>query len=225
MQRELYRLEVAAPVGGSCPLFPYQRGPRLDDLPVVLAELACFVLRKYLFQSGPDQLFPRHADEIRQKAVGEADPPFLGDAVDRDRRVVQETHQELLGLAQGLLGLLALGNVAVVDDDAAHARLVEQVGAGYLQVPPRTVAMAPPYLGRECASRRFQELGEHSPCHRDVVGVHQGEGAGADPLLGSVTQHPFDRRGHVGDGAVGVDHGDDVRRVADERAEPLLALP
>ena len=45
-QRKLDRLEIATAIGGLCPLFFYQRGLRLDDPPVVIAELAGLLLRE-----------------------------------------------------------------------------------------------------------------------------------------------------------------------------------
>ena len=57
-----------------------------------------------------------------------------------------------------------------------------------------------------------------------LVGGQQAVEAGADHVLRGVAEDALDRRALVDDGGVGVEHGDEVAGVLDERAEARLAL-
>jgi hypothetical protein len=143
-----------------------------------------------------------------QGPVGQAGQPVV-------ERLVDE-----LGLQ-----LLAVRDVAGVQDQAADVGVLEQVGRDRLGVQPGAVAVAhPPGLGGR-HPRAQGRLG-HEPGHPlAVVGVDQGQGVAVDQLGRVVAQHPPDRLAVVADAAVGVDDADHVRGVLDQRPEPLLAGP
>ena len=71
--------------------------------------------------------------------------------------------------------------------------------------------------------RRLRAVGEQVQQAALLAGLQQPVEARADDLLGRVAEHALDRRALVDDGAVGVEHGDQVAGVLHERAEAGLA--
>src|SRR3954469_13909067 len=95
-----------------------------------------------------------------------------------------------------------LGHVAAVEHDAANALVVEQVRE----------------LDLELA------LGEHALDDGGLAGGHGVEHRGRQQRRDrGVAEHALGRRALVDDRAVGIEHGDEVVRVLDERAQAALA--
>ena len=122
------------------------------------------------------------------------------------------------------LGRLALGDVAQVGDDSFDARVFEQVGPGHLEPTPRPMRVANPGLERPRATRLGQHVEEEATGLRKVLGV-KGVlvDALAHDLVGLPTHHALAAGAHIGDGAFGVGHEDDVGGVLHQRPEALLA--
>ena len=144
----------------------------------------------------------------------------------REERAVGEAgHRIVEGLmGELLLERLPLADVAAVEDDAAHVLVLQQVGAVDLELMWRPVSMhqrALEDLGLVASHRRRveQELA-------DAVAVRWVEELLEPPpdhVLGGMTEQAPDRGALIADGAVRPDHGDQVARVAHERAEARLA--
>ncbi len=147
-----------------------------------------------------------------------AHPVHEQDAVgEGGQRVVERLVLELL------LERPPLGDVAAVDDDAGHGRVVEQVLGGGLQDPPRAVGVARPQLERAFGAGERAELGERGAEVLRIVRV--GEDADRVPQARArgVAQHPLHGRALVGDPPVPAHDHDHVGRVRDQRSEPPLA--
>src|SRR5262249_4825180 len=125
-----------------------------------------------------------------------------------------------------LLGPLPLGDVAVVGDDPGDARIVQEVLADGLDVPPRAVGVPQAESGRDRSPGPAPNRVEEGPLTAQVVGVDDrvAEDVPADPVLRPVPQQTLDRRGLIEDRALGVEEADDVPGVLYQEAEPLLAL-
>ena len=152
---------------------------------------------------------PRHrvADAlVEQRAVGQ-----VGDGV------VEGLVGELL------LELLALGDVAAVEDDAADGLVVEQVGVQDLEVTQLAVLglqQALDDLGTAGGAGAVGQAAQHPAL---LLGVQQRLERAADDLVGGVAEDPLDRRALVGDRVVGAQDGDEVGGVGDQRGEARLA--
>ncbi len=142
-----------------------------------------------------------------QRAVGE-----VGD------RVVER----LMG--QLLLERLALADVAAVEHDPLDVLVLEQLGVLHLELEPAAVAMAQRAVERVGLRPRTAASGDHRLQPGSVGLGEQPVEALVLDLLDRVAEHTLDRRALVGDDAVLVEHGDQVARVRDERAEARLAL-
>ena len=135
------------------------------------------------------------------------------------------------------LGVDALGDVAVVDDDALDVGVGEHVRGGGLDPSPppgvaERVGALDLGLGRhdpegagDGAGGLLEELDERLLEPGEVVGVHPVEGVVPEDLVHrSGPEQPA-----IGvdllDGAVGVEHDDRVAGVEHQRAEALLAAP
>nr|BFE68985.1 hypothetical protein GCM10020092_022860 [Actinoplanes digitatis] len=157
------------------------------------------VVRAAVFQGRGDPL-------AEQGAVGE-----LGERV-----VVRLVHELLLQL-------LALADVAGVQDQAADVRVVEQVGDGDLGLPHPAVVVRQGHLDHRCRVRliadRAQGLGE--PAGR--CGVEQADEPAAGEHVRRVAEDPLHGLALVEHLGVGADHGHHVRAVLHQRVEALLA--
>ena len=124
-----------------------------------------------------------------------------------------------------LLEGLALADVAAVEDDAADVLVVEQVRVLDLEVQRVAVAVAQRAVedggagGAVVGGRVVEEVQEAAL----LALREQAREARADDLVGRVAEDALDGRALVDDPCVGVEHGDEVARRADERAEARLA--
>ena len=143
-----------------------------------------------------------------QRAVGE-----VGD------RVVEGLVGELL------LEGLALADVAAVEDDPADGVVLEQVRVQDLELAQRPVAVAQralEHLGLAAGVRRA--VGQQAQQAAVLLGGQEAVEAGPDHVGRGVAEDALDRGALVDDRGVGVEHGDEVAGVLDERAEARLAL-
>ena len=167
-------------------------------------------------------------DADRRAAADRAHDRVL-DAVGEQRAVGEARDRVVEGLVGELvLERLALADVAAVQDDAADVLVLEQVRVLDLELEPGAVAVperALDHVGLGAAADvGLADAGDDLREPRPVGRREQpGELAALD-LVGAVAEHALDRRALVGDDAVGVEDGDEVARVGDERAEPRLAL-
>ena len=127
-----------------------------------------------------------------------------------------------------VLERLALADVATVQDDAADVLVLQQVRVLNLELEPCAVAVPERALDHVCLgavahvglAHAREDLREPRPVGR---AKQLGE-VGSLDLVGPIAEHPLDRRALVRDGAVGVEHGDEVARVGHQRPEARLAL-
>ena len=95
-------------------------------------------------------------------------------AVGEQRAVGEAGERVVEGLARELrLEHLALGDVAVVDDDAADRGVVEQVASDRLHRPPRAVGVLDPELEAALGALARGEVGERLLHRRAVVVVDE----------------------------------------------------
>ena len=142
----------------------------------------------------------------------------------REHRAVGEAGDGIVKRLMGELCLerLAFAHVAGAEQDAADVLVVAEVREQDLEVAAASVAPRERALERRCAlaCRR----GGHAL--REPVAV-AGDGEAVEALthqlLRLVAEDALARRALVGDGGVGVEHRDEVARVAYERREPGLA--
>ena len=118
----------------------------------------------------------------------------------------------------------ALADVAAVEHDPAHVLVLEQLRVLHLELEPTAVAMLQGALEgvrlrSDCGSAR------DDPVEPRPVGFRQEavEARRLD-LLDGVAEQARDRRALIGDDPALVEHGDQVARMRDERAEARLAL-
>ncbi len=141
-----------------------------------------------------------------------------------ERGAVGQLGQRVVGraVAQALAVAARLRDVARVVDEAADARVVEQVRAPDVEPAPGAVGVLHARLEADRVPRAFAQLGEHRAHARRVVRVQR-----MDPVhevLRCEAEGGRDRRAHVGDRAVQTRDSDDVGALLDERAEaPLVA--
>ena len=153
---------------GSVPPTSSMRGHLLDDAVLVVGVDAGH-------RVGP-ALVVRLEAEHALRGRARVDQPALGaDDGDDVREVLDERPEPLVAVAERLFGGHPLGDVARRDDDAADRRVVEQVVADRLQVPPRAVRVLDPHLDRSVDARLGERLGHDLGHHRLVVGVDELE--------------------------------------------------
>ena len=114
--------------------------------------------------------------------IDEREAPFEIAVVDDVGRLLGELAVARFAFAQRLFRPLALGDVAVVDDDAADARVVEAVDADAFDVPPRAVVVPQPERVLHGHARLLEALGEVRPERQHVVVVHPAEHVGVDDV-------------------------------------------
>ena len=127
-------------------------------------------------------------------------------------------------VAEEVLRLLALGDVADVADDAANAGLVEQVGPEALDPDVVAVGVGDAELDQVTAAVAVHGAGEALDDEVDVVGVEQVAHLRTDGVAG-VAEEPSGGGGGVLHDPGGVEDDDEVRGVQHERAPALLARP
>ena len=137
-------------------------------------------------------------------------------------RVVESLVCELV------LERLALADVATVQDDAADVLVLQQVRVLNLELEPGAVSVperALDHVGLRAAADvslayARQDLGQPRP-----VGLaEQLREVASLELVRAIAEDTLDGRALVGDGAMGVEDGDQVARVGDQRPESRLAL-
>src|SRR5947199_279571 len=79
--------------------------------------------------------------------------------VDHVARLLDEPAKPQFAALQRFLRLLALGYVAIIDDDAANARVVEPVDADALDAAPRSVVVAQPEGAADGNARPVESTG------------------------------------------------------------------
>ena len=151
------------------------------------------------------------------------------DAVGEERPVGEVRDRVVEGLVRELvLERLALADVAAVQDDAADVLVLEQVRVLDLELEPGPVAMPERALDHvrlgAAADVRLADAGDDLREPRPIRLPQQAGEVRPFDLVRAVAEDALDRRALVRDGAVGVEHGDEVARVGDERAEARLAL-
>ena len=171
------------------------------------------------------ELLLHQAEHLLQRAVGFDQPPDEIDAGDADQRRLEDRAEALFALGERLLGALALGDVAEVDDHRADARVAQAADADRLERSELAVLVqaavagltATPGLPR--TSAKNQAAGSRSSgCSRSSTCRPTSSSIG-------VAEDARHRSGGVHHHAVGTDQVDAVGAVLDEEAEALLALP
>ena len=153
--------------------------------------------------------------EVVRDAAGEA----------ADRLHLLRLPQPLLEPRALGVGKLALGDVAEVHHQRAHARLLEQVADGVLDPAPRPVLVAHHRLDRHHLPRRMHHLGAPAPRRLHMIRVKQLIGLAFAQVLDGVTEHALKAGAGVENAGLGASQDHAVGAVLDHRAElPLLAL-
>ena len=167
-------------------------------------------------------------DADRPAAADRAHDRLL-DAVCEQRSVGEARDRVVEGLVcELILERLALADVATVQDDAADVLVLQQVCVLNLELEPGAVSMperALDHVGLRAAADvgladARQDLRQPRPVgHADQLGevtsLH---------LVRAIAEDTLDRRALVRDGAMGVEDGDEVARVGDQRPESSFAL-
>ena len=149
-----------------------------------------------------------------------------------EQRAVGEVRDGVVERLVGELVLerLALADVAAVEHDAADVLVLEEVRVLHLELEPRRRRDA----GASNRSRGSRSRRRRTPRRRPRGSAPAGAGrtrasscanSRALHLVDPVAEHALDRRALVGHRPVRVEHGDQVARMRDERAEARLALP
>ena len=147
------------------------------------------------------------------------------DAVGEERAVGELRHRVVERLMRELLlEGLTFTDVAAVEHDATDMLVMQKVGVLDLEPQSRTVPVTDGTLDRV-------SLGVARAVNRDQLRKQRPVGLTEQPveprsfdLVDPVSEQALDRRALVGDEAVGVQHGDEVAGVRNERAEPRLTL-
>ncbi len=163
--------------------------------------------------------------EDRRRLASAAGPrESVTEAVQEQEAVLQPGQHVVERLVpELLLEDLALRDVAVVDDDTADGRIVEQVLGDRLERPPRVVGMTGPEFDPRLRNRSRPP---RRPDPRSTVGRSSGwmsvADRLADPFVRTPAEDALDGRALVADQAILAEHDDAVGRVLDERPETLL---
>ena len=143
-----------------------------------------------------------------------------------EERAVRELRDGIVERLVGelLLECLAFADVAAVEDDAPDVLVVKQVGVLDLERQRRPVAVADRALHGVCVASPVSVERDQLSQQRTIVFAEQSVEALAFDLVGGVAEDALDRGALVRDDALRVEHGDQVARVRDERAEACFAL-
>ncbi len=114
-------------------------------------------------------------------------------------------------------------DIARVDDEAGHGRVVEQVGDAALERPRRPVAVPELDLGVHGDARLRHDLAPTRGGRIVRVGSAEITESGALQLAGVVAEQPCGGRARVLDHPIAVDDCEVFRRVLHERPEPGFA--
>ena len=128
--------------------------------------------------------------------------------------------QRLVG--EERLGLLALRDVANVDDHTTDHGIVDEVRVHELEPVPRASGVAGAELGGRVEAGGGEHAGEVGGHSGNVVGMDEVEARLAHEVGGVVPHHVGDRGADVLDPRVLVDQHDEVVCMLHQRPEPLL---
>ena len=131
----------------------------------------------------------------------------------------------LLRLAQLLLELAAVGDVAHVDDNAGDGGIGQAIDAHRFHDAPAAVGVMEPLVFDDGLARILEGLGHPRADEITIVRVKKVEDRPAGHLLRHPAQMPHRRRAEIRDPPCGVDQHQCVGAVLDERAEALFARP
>ncbi len=155
--------------------------------------------------TGPRATQCRLEPAPQEHAVGEAGEPIV-------HRLVREA----------LLQLAALGDVAGVEHDAAHVRVGEQVGRRRLPPRPAAVGATQPPRAHRASPGARQQLVQERPRGDRLIGVQQRVEWPADHFLRDQAEEALYRGAGIEHCSVPVHHHDRLRRIGNQRLEPLL---
>ncbi|HQF39831.1 MAG TPA: hypothetical protein PK322_12000 [Opitutaceae bacterium] len=126
--------------------------------------------------------------------------------------------------AQGLLGTLALGDIAAVQHDAVDGGVVQPIGAHRLEVHPRAVLVPHAVFDSQGDPRggtgALQVGGGGDP----IIGMDVVEAVAAESLRRREAEHGLDRTVDRAVDSGAVDHEEEVVGVAQQPLEPFLAV-
>ena len=98
--------------------------------------------------------------------------------------------EPLVYLAEGVFRALALGDVAVVDDDRTDARGVEKVAAARLHPAPPAILVPHADLGNDLATRILHDRGQDVFRPLEVIGMNKLQGIPLEQFAGIVAENP-----------------------------------
>lgn len=138
-----------------------------------------------------------------------------------EQRSVGQPRQRIV---EGLMGQFVLqqgpiGDVPGVQDEALDHGIGDGVGDDALDVAPRAVSVTQPALDRVGPTRLSGEPGDQGPQTNRALCVREVRVAGAERLLQPHAQEAGHRRTLEHDPALSINHGDEIGRVVDQRAE------
>jgi hypothetical protein len=159
-------------------------------------------------------------DEDRGRAPGDR----LGEPLPQQRPVGQAGQRVVVGLvAQPVLQLLGVADVAGVEDQALDVRVVEQVRDGHLGGADAAVGVRERELEDRGGVRGADHLVDGGGDPRGGLPGDDPDQAVADQVRRRVSEDPLDRLALVADRRVGVEDRHRVGALLDEGAEALLA--
>src|SRR5919201_5451412 len=120
-------------------------------------------------------------------------------------------------MLQLLLETFSLADVARRQDDSADAGVVAEVRVDRDDVDDSAVEMAEAVF--DLVQEAVGLLEDRRADAVDVPGIDELEEAATDEVVGEIAEYALDRGRHVGDRPGGVDDGDRVGRVLDERGD------
>ena len=129
----------------------------------------------------------------------------------------------LLRLAQLLLELAPLGDVARVDDDGADGGVAEAVDADPFHDPPRAVGVMEPDFFHDRRAGFADGLGQAHADELAILRVQEIEDRSSHHLLRRPSEMADRRGAEIRDAPLGVDQQQRVGAVLDQRAEALFA--
>ena len=142
-----------------------------------------------------------------------------------EQRAVRQTGEGVVERLVGepLLELTTVGDVVRGDHHPLDGRVIEQVADDAFDGPHAAVGV--PEVELEVDDALGQRREDLLAALGELSGVDDRREALADQRGGRVAEHRLDGWGDVANGQVALEHGDDVRRVLHECAEPRLAPP
>jgi hypothetical protein len=122
-----------------------------------------------------------------------------------------------------LLGLPALGDVAVVDDDSLDTWLLEEIRENALDLAPGSIRSQQTHLKGHRLLRLPEGFVQTLIGDRPFIGMDRGQDIEFGSLLKGVSRGASDRRTEIDGLQIGIDHSDLFSAVCDERLETLEA--